>query len=271
MLNRLVQLIPPPVVSWLGQAQFRYPALGPVIRRLGRTGTIGEGTIAHGVGKGLRFYSGTNSKPGYLLGTTDPDQQAFLAGNLKPGDIFYDIGAHHGFFAVIGARLVGPEGRVYAFEPFAESADRVRRNAQLNNFQQLSLLQVAVCNTDGSANLCSPTPGESSDKVGLTADAQTGIIVETVSIDRWRVDDGVKPPNLVMIDVEGAEIDVLEGMIGTIKESRPLMQIEVHWLGQRFLDAFDRLLRPLGYTLSNMDGGQVHADAVRWQAVASPA
>src|SRR5262245_53155507 len=53
-----------------------------------------------------------------VRGHYEPDEIAFMRGALKPGDTAVDVGAHIGFFAVQMASLVGPQGRVHAFEPF---------------------------------------------------------------------------------------------------------------------------------------------------------
>jgi hypothetical protein len=74
----------------------------------------------------------------------------------------------------------------------------------------------------------------------------------------------------VMIDVEGAEIDVLDGMRQALVDHHPVVCCEVHWLGERFLEYCSNVLRPLGYGVRNLDGGPPPKDGFhRWHAVLS--
>jgi FkbM family methyltransferase len=223
-----------------------------------------ETVIPHGVGAGLRF-CGTGGYPGYVLGTSEPDEQALLETELEPGDVFYDIGANIGFFSTLAGRLVGPTGRVFAFEPYPLSADRAEANAALNSFEHVTIVQAAVGRGPGSATLA------------IRGDAAThhiatggdGISVDVVGIDNWMRSCGVRPPTFVMIDAEGAELEVLEGMLEVLAGHHPVVACEVHWLGPAFTDFFSERIAPLGYSLSAL-GGEVTTELVRWHAVLRP-
>lgn len=88
-------------------------------------------TISHGIGAGLLFNS-SGAFPSRALGTVETEVQDALAELLRPGDVFYDVGANVGYFTIIAARLVGPEGRVVAVEPQPEAVKRLqhKRRAQ---------------------------------------------------------------------------------------------------------------------------------------------
>ena len=96
----------------------------------------GPAVIGAGPGRGLRFDVG-GGNPDFAAGTYEPPVQQALADCLKPGDVVLDVGANVGFIAVIAAKLVGPAGRVVAFEPVPENARLVRRNARLNGLSRL--------------------------------------------------------------------------------------------------------------------------------------
>jgi FkbM family methyltransferase len=222
------------------------------------------GTIRHGVGAGLRF-DATGGYPGYLLGTSEPAEQAFLAAHLRPGDVFYDLGANIGFYATIAARIVGPRGHVYAFEPHPESAAAVERNARLNDLRNVTPVAAAVSDRDGRLTL-SLAESSATHRLGDGA----GVEVDVVALDSWRERSGARPPALVMIDVEGAELDVLEGMRDILRHSRPVVCCEVHWLGRAFPDYVERELAPLGYTLTELSGGPPPEGGGRWHAALIP-
>lgn len=221
--------------------------------------------MRHGVGAGLRF-DASGGQPGYALGTSEPAEQEALARLLRPGAVLYDIGANIGFFAVIGARLVGDAGRVYAFEPFPPAAAQLRRNAALNAQDQVTVVEAAVGAAPSSMHLAT---GDGWVTNRLTDDQATdGIQVDVVAIDGWRAAAGAPAPDVVLLDVEGAEIDALRGMLGTLASDRPTVLCEVHWIVEEFFNFVEEHLAPLGYRLEALEG-DVPTTPERWHAVLS--
>jgi FkbM family methyltransferase len=173
---------------------------------------------------------------------------------LGPGDVFYDVGANVGFFALAGARQVGPAGAVYAFEPVPENAAAIRAGAELNALAQVEVVERAAGRAAGSDRLLlvedlSWSHLESRGWHPRTTDT---LEIEIVAIDDLVVEGRVRPPQLVKIDVEGAEIDVLTGMRRTIEEHRPAIVCELHDTAAEFVELMDGL----GYTTANLEGTQ---------------
>jgi FkbM family methyltransferase len=165
----------------------------------------------------------------YRSGTNERPVQEALAALLHPGDVFYDIGSNIGFFALLAARIVGPTGLVVAFEPVPDNARAISRNADLNDFGWLETVEVAVSERSGQARLLlAEHPGGATlaadeppaDHVG---DRQ----VRTASIDDLLASGSLRPPDVVKIDVEGAEAAVLRGMRSTLAEHSPVLVCEI--------------------------------------------
>lgn len=263
----LARLAPPSVVRWLGRLQFKYPVLAPAINRLGARASRGESVMRHGIGRGLRFDS-RGGHPGYALGTSDVEEQKALSQRLRPGQVFYDIGANVGFFTTLGGRIVGPHGRVYGFEPFPTSAATARANASRNGFDHVKIIEAAVSNFQGEAvfDISATSTNfhllKAGERYGETGHA---IKVPVTTIDA-QIAAGLSPPNLVMIDVEGAELDVLEGMRETLLTHRPTVLCEVHWRPtDQFLTHVERIVGSsysvtdvFGSPLSQMDTERYH-------------
>jgi FkbM family methyltransferase len=263
-VRRVLSKLPPGLVRGMGRLQFRYPALRWIVRRLDSRLTEAQGVIVHGVGAGLRF-NATGGHPGYLIGTSEPLEQEMLRHHLQPGSVFYDVGANIGFFSTLAGRLVAPGGSVWAFEPFPSSAQRARENATLNGFAHVTVTEAAVGRECGRLTLAL---GKGSQEHRAASDGE-GMQVDVVSIDAWRARVGAPAPTVVMIDAEGAELDVLEGMIGVLTEHRPVVACEVHWLGHDFDEFVEHRLSPLGYVLSSLDG-TAHQGVERWHALLQP-
>jgi FkbM family methyltransferase len=203
-----------------------------------------------------------------VRGTLEPPVQEALRRLLAPGDVFYDIGANVGFFTIVGARLVGPTGRVIAFEPVPWCAHAVGRNIELNGFDHASIRAEAVGGADGRARLL--VVGEASwshlESTGRHADVRDEIDVAVVSLDSLVGAGTIPPPDVMKIDTEGAELQAIEGARATIAEHRPAIVCELHDTN----DAFLALMDELGYVTTNLDGPAAVAVAGPVHALAQP-
>lgn len=145
------------------------------------------------------------------------------------GDVCYDIGANLGFFSLLLGRLAGPDGSVYAFEPVARNASNIERNARLNGLPNIEVLRIALCATDGHEELllAHHVGGAVLKSAGAPPDFAGSVTVETARLDTLVNIRRLKPPNIVKIDVEGAEMDVLRGMEQVLRTCAPIVVVEL--------------------------------------------
>ena len=199
------------------------------VRRLAaKAGWHPAQAIRGGVGRGLRISLG-HASADYVGGTNELPVQEALRDHIGPGDVFYDVGANVGFFSLVAARLVGPGGHVYAFEPVASIAESIRANAARNRFRNVTVLAVAVGSESGTAELLmSRHPGGATLSVAdAPVDVAGSLRVPTVTIDELVTGGRILPPAVVKIDVEGAELDVIRGMARTIELYAPVLVCEL--------------------------------------------
>jgi FkbM family methyltransferase len=185
-------------------------------------------------------------------GSLESSVQEALVRHLAPGGVVYDIGANLGFFSLVAARLVGPEGRVYAFEPAPDNAEAIRRNAELNLVGNIVVIPRAVSSRRGTARLqiVDDQSWSRLEEFGGHPDTERVLEVETVTIDELVGDGELLPPALVKVDVEGAELAVLEGMRRTIEEHRPAIVCELHGTNEGFAGA----MAEHAYRMVNLEG-----------------
>ncbi|HEY7328465.1 MAG TPA: FkbM family methyltransferase [Gemmataceae bacterium] len=231
-MNFLVSLLGRLPRDWLqtgSRIQWRYPVCKRLFDFVANHVRRQDGTIQQGRGRGLRFNCG-GANAGYLLGTSEPDMQEALHHLLRPGMSFYDIGANVGFFTILAAKLVGPTGRVVAFEPVNANAHWLEHNLKLNGFHHVFIRQMALGNQDGEAAF--RVSAESTwGKLAYTGpvNQETAVIqVPIRSLDKLHANGELPRPDLLKIDVEGAEVDVLRGSAETLRAVRPLLLIELH-------------------------------------------
>jgi FkbM family methyltransferase len=240
-----------------------------------RLGLQKSSRMSVGVGSGLRFDPGSSNCL-YASGNNELPVQQALASCLERDAVFYDIGANVGFFTVIAARLVGPGGSVYAFEPVPENAAYIQLNVDLNRFRNVTVVRKAVSSSPGQGQLwlAEYAGGGALTTAAVPPDATQLIDVDLVSIDDLVFQQKWRPPAVVKIDVEGAEIEVLQGMLRTLREIRPvvLYEIDDEWLAgfQRKYQACESLLTELGYRVTRLIDSY---PGIRWivgHAIASP-
>ncbi|MFO1350233.1 MAG: FkbM family methyltransferase [Gammaproteobacteria bacterium] len=189
--------------------------------------------------RGLRWIPGSRY-PWLLAGIYERRVQALLCRLVQPGQTVYDVGANVGFYIALAARLVGAAGRVLAFEPEPRNQGYLRRHLALNGMnRQVQVIEAAVAERSGRGYLRDTT------NPAMGALAEEGAPVALVALDDFAARRGVRPPDLIKIDVEGAESRVLQGAARLLADARPALILAAH--GWRQHEACWRLLVEFGY------------------------
>lgn len=210
--------------------------------------------VRSGINKGFRWVVGT-SIHGCWLGHYEADKQALVQRLVKPGMRIFDIGANAGFYTLAFSRLVGNQGHVWAFEPFAENANNVLRHIELNQLANVTLIQSAVSDKQGIAGFnVGPNNAQ-----GTISEAMHNYIVPTLALDQLLEQGVLQSPDVVKMDVEGAESRVLEGAKGLIGQGKTTFVIALH--GDRQMRICVAILAAAGYAVFRLDGGPVNEDS----------
>lgn len=240
-LLRLTRFLPKRLIRWVSVKQHQYPLLKSAYRRIAGTAKGSDQRIQAGVGQGLRFNVG-RSTLGYLLGTVEPQIQTLLPRICGPGDVVYDIGGNVGFFTVVLARIVGPEGEVVSFEPMPETFAALTHNVAINGFTNVRPVGKAVSQRSETLRI-GVSAYDSTHKVVGTSAVEEVVEVPGICLDDFVFEEGARPPRLVKIDVEGHEEAVLRGMRRVIAQYAPLILCEVHGTNR----VLSPLLEEFGY------------------------
>lgn len=167
---------------------------------------------------------------GYVYGNWEPVATQAIISNAKRGMCAFDIGAHLGYYSLLLAKCVGPQGRVVSFEAAPGNFCTLQQNILINSLDNVELVNLAVFSKSGTIGM-SVSPECFSGDWSINRQTQGDRIqVQTVSLDQFCQAKSVFP-NFLKIDVEGTEYDVLVGGRETIGKSRPTMLIELHHFG----------------------------------------
>jgi FkbM family methyltransferase len=141
---------------------------------------------------------------------------------LRPGDVAVDVGANIGAHTIPLAKMVGPTGRVHAFEPQARMFELLTENVGLNVLGNVEARQAALGAAPGTAKV-PPIDYETLGNFGgVAVNGADGDDVPLVTIDSLELPS----VRLIKIDVEGMEVDVLQGAAATIARHGPILYCE---------------------------------------------
>jgi FkbM family methyltransferase len=199
-----------------------------LLGRLTNYWTGGRGTFSLASGEIVTIDLGDRIQRLMWGGVYEPHVRRCIAALLRPGDTFVDIGAHIGYFSMIAASLVGPNGRVYSFEGNSSLFPTLRSNTA--QFPWMEVSQRAVCDKTGSVAFSNPQKAGESGWGKLASVRNEGHIewVEAVSLDEWHESLQFPPIRLIKIDAEGSEPLILEGARRVILKERPYIIIELN-------------------------------------------
>ena len=225
-------------------------------------------TIVSGHARGLRWRRSHRYVNGFWVGQHELDLQDALARLLKPGDVFFDLGANAGFFSLLGVSRVGPGGRCVAVDPDPANCRNMSDQRELNGFaERWAIVQKAVDDSIGTRKFFAAAPGADTGRLVADGEVAGSFDVESTTIDALAEEYG--PPRVIKVDVEGAEVRALLGARACIARHRPTWVLELH-SEELAVDA-RRILAGAGYRFTTLAGVAIGNDQpLGYHAVALP-
>jgi len=168
---------------------------------------------------------------------------------FKKGMNVINVGANVGYLTLFSARAVGSEGKVFAFEPHPKNVEFLKKNVSINNYDNIQVIQKAVSDKTGKTTLLDNI---SSVWHSLGSKERSGfrrIEIETTTIDDFLQENKTKIDFLI-VDAEGSETNIIQGMKNTIAENpnlkiiaeyNPLTLEFVGSSGEKLLDKINEL------------------------------
>jgi FkbM family methyltransferase len=223
----------------------------------------------------IRIFSGrlkgflwtTASNYDYLVNEyEDPEVLNEFFSWLKADSVLYDIGANSGYYALLAAQQISG-GKIFSFEPLPANAamfkDHIRLNQSKLPGNVIQLQEIAISDREGEISFSDDGAIEGNTYVSTASrfqQAKSKIMVKITSIDTL-VDNGLHPPDVIKIDVEGAEFDVLVGARKVLQKIKPRILLathDCHLPGVK--DRCIMLLQEMGYSLRHTGYFNKYAD-----------
>jgi len=166
----------------------------------------------------------------FLWGYEEAEQR-FVERFLKSGMTVLDIGAHQGFYTLLASQLVGPQGRVVAFEPSPRERRRLCWNLRMNRCRNVRIEPLALAAREGELRLFlvkGRETGLNSLRPPKVSEPVEVIPVQATTLDAYLGRSGIEKVDFIKMDVEGAELEVLKGAERLLQRTpRPVWIIEV--------------------------------------------
>ena len=210
--------------------------------------------------RGMRWIVGAQTH-GMWLGSYEWRKQAAISKRLRLGQTFFDIGANAGYFSLLWSRSVGASGRVVAVEPLPRNIEFLERHLAMNGISNVHVVRKAISDHRGTARFC--VDGHSTSRLSDSG----GLLVQVTTLDDLVEELGC-PPDVMKVDIEGAELELLRGAKQVLENDRPVIFLALH-----SKDNFERLLVDAPawrYAIRGLDGGVLGAGRFQEEVVLFP-
>jgi len=189
------------------------------------------------IGNGLRLFVDLSDHVigwGIIRGGYEQDEINFVRRKVQSNQNVLDIGAHIGLFTITMAGLVGPQGKVYSFEPLAPQQSLLARSVGENGFADRVVIErAAVSDHEGQGQLIVPeytvnSGGAHLLGIGLVSQVPHGHVTNAVKLIKLDEYPLRRPVSFIKIDIEGAEPLALRGAANLLRTDRPIILSELH-------------------------------------------
>lgn len=206
---------------------------------------------------GFKMKKGRTTRYAILTGESEPTTTKLISENVTEGMIVFDLGANIGIFTVLLSKLVGNNGKVFAFEPDPELNMVLKQNIENNNLRNVFVHSYAVSDQSKKAKFSINKEQDGDNRLDSSSMNHNMIEVDTITIDEFCRNTKIIP-DFIKMDVQGSEPRVINGMKKTIEncsklkiitEFYPDAIIDVGFSPKEFLET----LKKLGFTIKIID------------------
>lgn len=205
--------------------------------------------VLQGKLKGKRWIVGSGNH-GCWLGSYEYEKQNLFAEMIQEGSIVFDIGAHVGFYTLLASELVGPKGKVIAFEPFPRNIRYLKEHLRLNHCYNVTVIEAAVAEQNSITFF---EEGSSSSMGHISSEGP--LEIKQFSLDVLISKEKIPLPDFMKIDVEEAELLVLSGAKMLLANHHPTIFLATH--GTEAHQQCCKLLKSSGYELQSINNNSI--------------
>lgn len=156
----------------------------------------------------------------------EDSESTFFKKSIKKDWTIVDIGANLGYYSLLAARLTGPTGRVFAFEPDQENFRLLKENIQANQYKNIEALPLAVSNKSGDTFFYTSSENSGDHRIYDTGEDRATTKVKTIALDDFFQDDHI---DFIKMDIQGAEPLAIQGMDRILRNNPHIIILTEFW------------------------------------------
>jgi len=166
----------------------------------------------------------------YWMGSYEPEITEKFVEYAKKSTVIYDIGSHIGYYTLLASRYAIPGGKIFSFEPLPENLQKLKNHVEINKRLNTVIIEKAVSFKTGEALFTNSDNSVANSICENSPMFQFGktIEVKTTSLDDLLLNGFLLPPQLIKMDIEGAEFDALRGAEVLLKKYHPAIFLSTH-------------------------------------------
>lgn len=186
-----------------------------------------------------------------LLGIYESKQSKTFLKFARNSNTFWDIGSHAGYYSLL-FNSVSPAGKIFAFEPLQDSVNIYQQHMILNNITNFNVFPYAVSNKSGLYNF-----RKTKTSVAGKLDDLGETTVKVIKLSEFLSERHITAPDIIKMDIEGAEFTVLSDLQLILKEKMPTIFVSTH--GIKIHHDCINLLENIGYVLNPLDTNDIES------------
>ena len=186
-----------------------------------------------------------------MFGRYEAKQEQMLVNLLQQSQVFWDVGAHVGWYSMLAVKTMN-EGKIYTFEPNPGNLKYIQHHMHVNNAQNMYIQAIALHSSSGQQHF---TANNQQGSISQDGD----LLINTMTADDFYKKCGIAP-DLIKVDIEGAESEFLEGAIDMLSKYKPTIVLSTH--GYKKRDFCIDFLTNLNYKITQLVNNKEHGDYV---------
>ena len=190
------------------------------------------------------------------LGVYEKETTHWLMNKIKPGNVFFDIGSNAGYFSLLGSKCVGELGKVISFEPIKSNCNTIKAHLVANKLNNVIIENLAVSKDTGKCSFKIENNNANTHMESITLNHQVSNHISTIEVGTICLDDYITStgiaPDVIKVDVEGAEKLVLEGSAKFLKDFDADWIISTH--SEDLYKKCEYIMKKNGYEVNSLFG-----------------
>lgn len=241
-------------LRFLGKIKFFRYFIKAIAKRIFSSGRII--TIPFGPLSKFKWVCNQDHQFWMPLGLYEKETTDWLISTINPGDILFDVGSNAGYFSLLGSKCVGEVGKVISFEPIPSNGKTIEAHLFANKIDNVVVEYFAVSNDTKKCKFQIENNNANSHMESIPLKHQISHPKSTIEVSSISLDDYIAlhkiVPNVIKVDVEGAERLVLDG------STKLLRDIDADWIisthSSDLYESCSNLMKKNGFEIKSLPG-----------------